>query len=115
MKISLATAGFARTWRWLRAHCQSYSQTSDIGPTDIAVIDYAVATASALYPGRALCLEQSLVLYYLLRRSGVAVAFRMGVQIAPFVAHAWVEYRGTPINDVPEHVKWFTPLPDQVL
>jgi hypothetical protein len=26
------------------------------------------------------------------------------------MAHAWVEYRGEPINDVPEHVRIFTAL-----
>jgi hypothetical protein len=80
----------------------------------VAATEYAVAMAGALYPGRALCLEQSLALYYLLRRRGVAVKFRMGVQAHPFLAHAWIDYRGVPLNDVPEHVKQFVPLPDQL-
>ncbi len=33
---------------------------------------------------------------------------RLGIQRYPFMAHAWVEYRGEPINDVPEHVRIFT-------
>lgn len=74
----------------------------------------AVAMAGALYPGRALCLEQSLVLYYLLRRQRVAVRYCQGIQPHPFEAHAWVEYEGKPLNDVAEHAKLFTRFPDQL-
>jgi transglutaminase-like putative cysteine protease len=70
--------------------------------------------AGALYLGRAKCLEQSLALYYLLRRQGVAVAYCQGVQPYPFRAHAWVEYRGQVINDVPEHARFFARLPEQL-
>jgi hypothetical protein len=66
--------------------------------------------AAALYPGHAACLERSLMLYWHLRRAGVPVAFRMGVQMYPFLAHAWVEHDGVPINDVPEHVRLFRPI-----
>jgi len=30
------------------------------------------------------------------------------------MAHAWVEYRGEPINDVPEHVRIFTAFDEAV-
>ena len=66
--------------------------------------------AAALYPGRAACLERSLVLYWWLRRAGVPVQFRMGAQLYPFLAHAWVERDGRVINDVAEHVKLFRPI-----
>jgi hypothetical protein len=78
----------------------------------VAAIEQAVAMAAALYPGRALCLEQSLALYDVLRRQGVSVSFRMGVQPHPFQAHAWIEHGGTPINDIAEHIKPFMRLPD---
>jgi hypothetical protein len=45
----------------------------------------------------------------------VAVRYRQGVQPFPFKAHAWLEYRGEVINDVPEHAKQFTPLPESLL
>jgi hypothetical protein len=73
-----------------------------------------VALAGALYPGRARCLEQSLVLYYLLRGRGVAARYCQGVQPNPFQAHAWIEYRGEIITDVEEHVARFARLPDQL-
>jgi hypothetical protein len=40
----------------------------------------------------------------------VPVQFRMGAQLYPFLAHAWVEHRGRVINDVAEHVKLFRPI-----
>jgi hypothetical protein len=80
----------------------------------VKATEHAVAMAGALYPGRALCLEQSLVLYYLMRRQGVAVNYCQGVQPYPFQAHAWIEYDGEPINDVAEHVKRFARLPEEL-
>jgi hypothetical protein len=70
--------------------------------------------AGAMYPGRAMCLEQSLTLYYVLRRMGIHAEYRQGVQPHPFRAHAWVEYEGAPINDLAEHVRLFTLLPNQL-
>jgi hypothetical protein len=69
---------------------------------DFALIDdiaMRVATAAAFYPRRALCLEQSLALFVLLRRRGIAAGLRFGVQTLPFSAHAWVEVDGRPINE----------------
>jgi hypothetical protein len=77
----------------------------------VARIDRAVAVAAALYPGRALCLERSLTLYYYLRRAGIGAEFRLGARPHPFEAHAWVEYAGEPVNDFPEHLVPFIPLP----
>ena len=58
-----------------------------------------IGMAAAFIPGRALCLEQSLALYVCLRRAGVAVDLRLGVQPYPFAAHAWVEYEGEPVGE----------------
>jgi hypothetical protein len=55
-----------------------------------------------------------MVLFYVLRRAGVSAEFRIGVQPYPFLAHAWVEYLGQPINDVPEHIKRFALLLEDV-
>lgn len=70
----------------------------------------SVAFAAAFFPGRALCLERSLTLWYVLGTRGVPVELRLGVQRFPFAAHAWVAYRGEPLNDVREHVDHFQPL-----
>jgi hypothetical protein len=111
LKLGLATAGFARTLRWVERRTAPAMER----PGDATIIErvaHAVALAAALYPGRALCLEQSLALYYLLRRRGIDARLRLGVQPHPFSAHAWVEYGGVPLNDFPEHVKHFIALPE---
>jgi len=50
---------------------------------------------------RANCLQQSLTLWRLLRQQGVTCELRIGVrrESARLKAHAWVEYRGVPVND----------------
>jgi transglutaminase superfamily protein/coenzyme PQQ synthesis protein D (PqqD) len=112
-KVLLRTVGFQATMRLIHDRTwQTALHTAVPEPVKLAATERAVATAAALYPGRALCLEQSVVLYYCLRRAGVAARFRLGYQPFPFAAHAWVECGGEPVNDVAEHVAWFTPLPD---
>jgi transglutaminase-like putative cysteine protease len=111
VKLALRVRGFGRTIRWIRRRVHPIAGSNVIALDAVRVAGHTVAMAGALYPGRAMCLEQSLVLYYLLRRQGVPIRFVMGVQPRPFGAHAWVEYEGTPVNDVPEHVTWFTRLP----
>lgn len=48
------------------------------------------------------CLEQSLVLWWLLRRREMAAELRIGArkQEGLFEAHAWVEYSGTVVGDM---------------
>jgi hypothetical protein len=119
VKLQLRLLGFDRTWAIVRRRAEPRGDgaparahedlTPSLEPGHEAV-EYRVALASALYPGRALCLERSLVLYHYLRRARIPVQFRLGVQPYPFAAHAWVERDGVPINDVPEHVAYFTPV-----
>jgi hypothetical protein len=50
---------------------------------------------------RATCLPRSLALWCLLRRCGIDSNLRIGVrkEAGDIQAHAWVEYRGTVLND----------------
>jgi hypothetical protein len=114
MKMMLRVRGFSRTIEWIRRQVET---VPPIALVDVAVVrsaERAVAMAGAIYPGRALCLEQSLVLYYMMRRQGIAVRYCQGVRPHPFEAHAWVEYLDEAINDVPEHLKPFARLPGQL-
>lgn len=110
VRAALKLAGYDRTRRWIDRRIARVAVTGDGDPRIVAATEYAVAMGAAFFPGRAQCLERSLVLYDYLRRRGVAARMRLGVQRYPFMAHAWVEYRGEPINDVPEHVRIFTAL-----
>jgi hypothetical protein len=114
LKLMLRARGFASTISWIRQRmdCARPVVLADVGLVRRA--ERSVATAAAFYPSRARCLEQSLTLYYLLRRQGIAVKYCQGVQPQPFEAHAWIEYRGEVINDIAEHAKHFAPLPDQL-
>lgn len=89
--------GLRRTLRLVRRLAGVGSRGSDTGVVDRTV--ERLVLAAAFYPGRAQCLEQSLALYVLLRRRGVAADFRLGVQPLPFYAHAWVEVEGRPVNE----------------
>jgi hypothetical protein len=111
LKAALRLGGFAWTTKWIRRRVQCVPTTSANAAVVTATAS-AVAMAGALYPGRALCLEQSLVLYYLLRRQGFPVRYCHGVRPHPFQAHAWVEHGNEPINDVSEHVALFMRFPD---
>lgn len=108
----LRVRGFLGTLEWIRRRIEPVPASAEAKLEAVRAVEYAVAMAAALYPGRAKCLEQSLTLYYLLRRRGVAVVYCHGVQPYPFEGHAWIEFRGKVINDVVEHVRHFIPLPD---
>jgi hypothetical protein len=114
IKASLALLGFERTVGWIaRSACEA-SQSNPATAEIVKRAERAVALAGAFYPGRARCLEQSLALYHLLRRQGIPVRYCQGVQCHPFQAHAWVEFHGEVVNDVPEHVANFCRFPDQL-
>lgn len=113
-KLRLAWQGYERTLHWVGRSVERVPVTDNASMGVVRAIEYTVAMTAALYPGRAKCLERSLVLYRILRRQGVAVRYCQGVQPFPFQAHAWVEYRGEVINDVPEHAAFFARLPEQL-
>jgi len=54
-------------------------------------------------PYESRCLLESLAIWWLLRRRGIAVDLVFGVRtiMGPFEAHAWVEHEGRPLNDIP--------------
>lgn len=60
-----------------------------------------VRTAARYYVPWANCLKKSLVLWWLLRRQGIASNLQIGVrrEQGNFVAHAWVEYEGIVLSD----------------
>ena len=111
LKLSLRLWGFGPVTKWITSRVREVPQSAPSSPSYVRAAERAVARASALYPGRAKCLEQSLVLYYLLRRRGIAVQYCQGVMAYPFEAHAWVEYAGEVLNDIPEHAVSFARLP----
>lgn len=110
LKLGLLLFGFGRVF----GACQRLVGRRGAGAAPTSVLSETarrVALVSAFFPGRALCLEQSLTLWVLLRRSGVDADLRLGVRPYPFGAHAWVEHRTRPVNEDPELVRSFVTLP----
>ncbi len=116
---SLKLAGFGRTTQWARRMAAvggpgkegrralaGHSETAERAARSVAV-------AAAFFPGRAICLEQSIALYVLLRRRAVAAMLRIGVQPYPFKAHAWVEVDGQPVFENADDLVKFVPFPDR--
>jgi hypothetical protein len=103
MAVSLRVRGFQRTRQALQrklsdspggAKCSSASSDA------LQRTCRMVKTGAHYGVGHRNCLEQSLVLWYLLTKQKIPVRFRIGVRKLPqkFEAHAWVEYEGVPLN-----------------
>jgi transglutaminase superfamily protein len=110
LKLAVKWFGLWRTLCWIGRDTAEGAACLNDQAARTKATELVVATAAAFYPGRALCLEQSLTLYYILRRQGIPVTYCQGVQSQPFQAHAWIEYDGEPLNDMPERVRRFARL-----
>jgi hypothetical protein len=108
--LSLRTAGLHRTAGWAERIAALGPARADSQRSTQATAA-RVALAAAFYPRRALCLEQSLVLFTLLRRGGTPARLRLGVRPLPFLAHAWVEVDGVPVNEQPDAIAQLVPFP----
>lgn len=110
VKLSLSLFGFGLTLsRYDRAADTDIYTTASDDPL-IERTANRVAAAAALYPGRALCLEQSLVLNRELRRRGIDSRLRFGVYADPFAGHVWVEVNGFAVNEMVENLNTLIPL-----
>ena len=109
---ALRVLGYARTMRVVRR--AAGERSSDAGREVIERTLHNIVIATAFYPGRSKCLEQSVAGLVLLRRRGVPVEMRLGVQPYPFSAHAWLELDGAPVTESPEVVAHYALLPEAV-
>jgi hypothetical protein len=112
IRLALKMVGFGRSISLIRARTVSFPRTRRADLKNLEAIARNVARAAALLPGRILCLEQAATLFLLVRRRGIDVHFRVGVQPYGFVAHAWVEFEGKAIFEPGETIRRLVPLPD---
>jgi hypothetical protein len=105
VRFSLVAFGFRKTVGLLRLLSPSRVQNQRIDLVFALATARQVAKAAAFVPVRAICIEQSLALLLLLRRKGISASLRLGVQPYPFLAHAWVECDGVPINESTELIR----------
>jgi hypothetical protein len=83
--------------RWTQAQLARFVPTRPIRDhLSPEVMSVVVAGAAAAVPFPATCLRRSLVLWWLLKRRGIASEIRIGAQgnAGSFKAHAWVEWEG---------------------
>jgi hypothetical protein len=102
LSLSLRLRGFRKT----QASLQKFLSTpnNDVDPSAVARAELTVRMVRAAVrhgAGRPTCLEESLALWWLLGRQGIASELRIGVrkQDEKFQAHAWVERAGTALNE----------------
>ena len=107
IKLMLLVIGFARTHALLQWRVRDRRTTTEPDTTALDASARSIVAAAILIPGRIECLEQSLALWYLLRRRGVAVELTFGMRQYPFGAHAWVTYRGEPLNEDREALRHY--------
>lgn len=114
--VALRLVGFRR-WQVALAKLLPREYVGNAGPTE-ASLELAQRTVKIVEVAsqhglcRATCLEQSLVLWWLLGRRGIFANLRIGVRKAAssVEAHAWVELRGLILNDTEDVHQRYVPF-----
>jgi len=101
--ISLRFRGFSKTKERLQAKSDAAAPpeiTRERAAETLERTCRMVEAASRHGAVRATCLEESLALWYLLKKQGVMANLRIGVRKpeGKFEAHAWVEYDGAALS-----------------
>jgi hypothetical protein len=100
--LSLRLRGFRKTQAFLQKTLPSSKGATDNSTPECADLTIRMVRAAVRHsPGHPTCLEESLALWWLLGRQGMACELRIGVrkQNEKFEAHAWVERDGTALNE----------------
>ncbi len=104
--ISLRLRGFNTTRAALQKHLPAAPAQIDNRPAAQVVQSTCRMVKAGAHYGitRPTCLGESLTLWYLLEKQGVAAVLRIGVRKASekFEAHAWVEYADAALNQEEE-------------
>jgi Transglutaminase-like superfamily len=82
------------------------------GPEEAQRVTRMVAAAARNGPWRPTCLEESVVLLWLLARQGIPAQLRIGVrkQLEALEAHAWVESGGVVLNETADVSQRYQPF-----
>ena len=128
-----ATGGLLATWaglrligfrRWERVLAVFAPPANTTGPARGASVQESALIIARMQAAaarnlffRANCLEQSLVLWWLLRRRGIDAALRIGARKDSnrFEAHAWLELNSQVLNDASAEHRHFVPFERPIL
>jgi hypothetical protein len=103
VRWSLRLRGYGKTFTWLQRRIQFQAKETERKPAsreEVQATCRMVRAALRYSLAKFTCLEESLTLWYLLRKQGIPVCLRIGVrkENEKFEAHAWVEHGGTALN-----------------
>jgi hypothetical protein len=101
ISLSLRTRGFGTTRTTLQK-LLSLSKQQTIDSRQYAELTARMVRAAVHHGvGHPSCLEESLAVWWLLGRRGIASQLRIGIKkdSPKFEAHAWVELGGAPLNE----------------
>ena len=103
LRWSLRLRGYSKTFASLQKRVPPATKEADNRPGEREEVQAACRTVIAALRYSLLqytCLEESLTLWYVLRKNGIAASLRIGVrkENEKFEAHAWVEHRGEALN-----------------
>lgn len=103
VRWSLRLRGYGNTFTSLQRRVQFQAKGTETRPLSRAELQLTcrMVRAALRYSfARFTCLEESLTLWYLLRKQGIPACLRIGVrnESGKFEAHAWVEHGGEALN-----------------
>jgi Transglutaminase-like superfamily len=119
--IAIRLLGLNR-WQTALATLSSFDRTpvksetiDTLGQANITARMIRTASWHGFY--RANCLQESLALWWLLRRQGIESNLRFGARKAAgrIEAHAWVEFTGLPLNESLDVDRRFNPFERAVM
>ena len=115
----LRLRGYNKTREWLQKRLDQkaiqYFQAPE-NSTRIEMTCRMVRAAEHYSPVRITCLEESLVLWYLLQCQGISATIRIGVKKpeGKFEAHAWVESDGIALNQTDDQHRHYHPFENEM-
>jgi Transglutaminase-like superfamily len=100
IRVSLRIRGYNPTFTALQSRLRAIRKDLPAGLDRVQKINRMVRAAVHHSLLHFTCLEESLGLWYLLRKQGIASQLRIGVRKSNgrFEAHAWVEFAGEALN-----------------
>jgi hypothetical protein len=103
VRWSLRLRGYGKTFTTLQRRIQFQARETESRPASREAVQATcrmVRAALHYSLTQFTCLEESLTLWYLLRKQGIPACLRIGVrkESEKFEAHAWVEHGGEALN-----------------
>ncbi|MGH6616438.1 lasso peptide biosynthesis B2 protein [Sphingomonas sp.] len=108
VRIELRLAGFARSIARLRR--RKARRNAHPRCDRVAAIATAFDAAGAFVSAHDRCLPRAIAITHRLLALGVMPDLVVAVQLAPFQAHAWVQWRDVLVNERVEVARQFTPI-----